>query len=144
MRFWLLEPELQRLINSVFRSALSLPIRASSSEMAQRISGSGWSSALKDGDSTVRVPAVICLKTRHGLDATGKETLLQVYLNDRDSRARNAAAIALATLGKPAPQFIVALENNSRTGDEQTKKAADAALELLKKEGPPQAAENSR
>ena len=100
--------------------------------------------ALKDGESTVRVAAVICLKTRHGLDATGKETLLQVYLNDRDSRALNAAAIALATLGKPAPQFIVALENNSRTGDEQTKKAADAALELLKKEGPPQAAENSR
>ena len=90
-------------------------------------------SALGDHEPTVRVAAAICLKTRPDLDNAGKSILLQAYSNDAESRVRHAAAITLANLGSPAAEFLLALKKNSESENEQTKKAAVAALNLLEK-----------
>ena len=92
--------------------------------------------ALRDAEPTVRVAAAICLKTRSDLDGNGKKSLLEAYLNDPELKVRHAVAIALAAVGQPAPEFVAALEKNLRMGDEQTSKAASAALELLEKRRP--------
>jgi len=89
--------------------------------------------ALRDNEPTVRVAAAICLKTRSDIDAAGRDTLLRVYSSDAESRVRHAAAIALANLGSPAAEFLSALRINSESENEQTKKAAVAALGLLEK-----------
>jgi HEAT repeat protein len=89
--------------------------------------------AVGDNEPTVRVAAAICLKARPDVDDAGKNVLLQAYANDAESRVRHAAAIALANLGEPAPEFVIALRKNSESENEQTKKAAIAALELLEK-----------
>jgi HEAT repeat protein len=89
--------------------------------------------ALGDDEPTVRVAAAICLKARSDMDDAGKNILLQAYSNDAESRVRHAAAIALANLGSPAPEFLIALGKNSESENEQTKKAALAALDLLEK-----------
>jgi HEAT repeat protein len=89
--------------------------------------------ALGDNEPTVRVAAAICLKARPDIDDAGKNILLQAYSNDAESRVRHVAAIALANLGSPAVEFLIALRKNSESENEQTKKAAVAALELLKK-----------
>jgi HEAT repeat protein len=89
--------------------------------------------ALRDHEPTVRVAAAICLKARPDLDDAGKNLLLQAYSNDAESRVRHAAAIALANLGAPAAEFLIALRKNSASENEQTKKAALAALDLLEK-----------
>lgn len=89
--------------------------------------------ALRDHEPTVRVAAAICLKARPDIDDAGKEILLQAYSNDGESRVRHAAAIALANLGSPTAEFLIALKKNSASENEQTKKAAVAALELLEK-----------
>lgn len=89
--------------------------------------------ALGDDEPTVRVAAAICLKARPDVDDAGKNILLQAYSNDTESRVRHAAAIALANLGSPAPEFLIALGKNSESENEQTKKAALAALDLLEK-----------
>jgi HEAT repeat protein len=89
--------------------------------------------ALGDDEPTVRVAAAICLKARPDMDDAGKNILLQAYSNDAESRVRHAAAIALANLGSPAPEFLIALGKNSESENEQTKKAALAALDLLEK-----------
>jgi hypothetical protein len=89
--------------------------------------------ALRDHEPTVRVAAAICLKARPDIDDAGKNILMQAYSNDAESRVRHAAAIALANLGSPAAEFLIALKKNSESENEQTKKAAVAALELLKK-----------
>jgi HEAT repeat protein len=99
--------------------------------------------ALNDPEPTVRVAAVICLKARVDLNAAGKTLLLGTYLNDEEPKVRHAAAIALATVGNAAPEFVAALEKNFLIGDEHTRKAARAALDLLKKEGPLQSAAKS-
>lgn len=88
--------------------------------------------ALEDTDATVRVAAAICLKPRLDVDETGKRRLLEVYRRDGEPKVRHTVAIALAALGKPQPEFISALQENSESEDKQTKKAAIAALELLK------------
>jgi HEAT repeat protein len=92
--------------------------------------------ALADPEPSVRVAAAICLKSRSELTAAGKKTLLDIYLSDPESKVRHAAAVALATLGDPTAEFVAALERNTRIEDEQVKKAANAALELLKKRRP--------
>jgi HEAT repeat protein len=89
--------------------------------------------ALHDADPTVRVSAAICLKLRPDLNDKGKATLLQVYMTDRELKVRNTAAIALASLGSPAPEFLLALRKASESDNDQVRKAAIAALELLEK-----------
>lgn len=99
-------------------------------------SAAAMTAALSDRDAGVRVAAAICLKTRPDLHAGGRSALLNAYLNDEQLKVRHAAAIALASLGEPSPEFLAALENNSRLGEDQVRKAADAALELLEKRRP--------
>jgi hypothetical protein len=89
--------------------------------------------ALHDADPTVRVAAAICLKRRRDVDDAGKDVLLGTYLNDAESKVRHAVAITLASLGEPQAEFVVALRENRESRNEQTKKAAIAALELLEK-----------
>ena len=92
--------------------------------------------AIRDPEPTVRVAAAICLKSRPDLDTLGKEILLDLYLNDAELKVRHAVAIALATLGNPTAEFVAALQKNSRIDNEQIRKAALAALELLEKRRP--------
>ena len=91
--------------------------------------------ALHDIDPTVRVAAAICLKPRRDVDDAGKNLLLGLYLNDVELKVRHAVAITLATLGAPPADFVLAVKANSTSENEQTKKAAIAALELLGKRG---------
>jgi HEAT repeat protein len=90
-------------------------------------------SALGDREPSVRVAAAICLKARSDVGQAGKNLLFQVYSNDAESRVRHAAAITLANLGSPASEFLIALKRNSESENEQTRKAAVAALGLLEK-----------
>src|SRR5437867_4436756 len=89
--------------------------------------------ALGDTDPTVRVAAAICLKLRSDLDDAGKTLLLQVYLTDTELKVRNTAAVALANLGSPAPEFLNALRTASESDNGQVRKAAITALALLEK-----------
>jgi HEAT repeat protein len=89
--------------------------------------------ALHDSEPTVRVAAAICLKPRRDVDDAGKHLLLRLYLNDVELKVRHAVAITLATLGAPQADFVLALKENTRSENEQTKKAAIAALALLEK-----------
>jgi HEAT repeat protein len=93
-------------------------------------------SALQDVEATVRVAAAISLKSRQDVDDAGKSLLLGVYLNDLELKVRHAVAITLANLGEPRPEFVTALKKNCESENEQIKKAALAALELLEKRGP--------
>lgn len=94
---------------------------------------SAFFTALQDSEPTVRVAAAICLKTRMDVDETGKRRLLEAYIHDAEPKVRHTVAITLAALGAPQPDFITALKKNRASEDEQTKKAAIAALELLEK-----------
>lgn len=89
--------------------------------------------ALGDSDATVRVAAAICLRLRPDLDAAGRNALLRIYAEDAEAKVRHTAAIALAYLGEPTAEFMAALRTNSESEDRETRKAALAALELLKK-----------
>ncbi len=89
--------------------------------------------ALSDADPTVRVAAVICLKPRPDVKETGKTLLLKAYVEDSDLRVRNVAAIVLANIGSPSDEFLIALHAASESNDDQSRKTAAAALELLKK-----------
>jgi HEAT repeat protein len=89
--------------------------------------------SLRDADPTVRVAAAICLKLRSDLDEAGKSRLLQVYLTDEELKVRNTAAVALANFGSPSAEFLAALKAASQSENDQTKRAAIAALELLEK-----------
>jgi HEAT repeat protein len=88
---------------------------------------------LRDDNPTVRVAAAICLKQRADLNDNDKSLLLKTYLEDADSRVRNAAAIVLADLGSPSEQFVIALREASESDNRESRKTAGAALELLKK-----------
>jgi hypothetical protein len=89
--------------------------------------------ALGDADATVRVAAAICLRLRSDLDTYGKQTLFKIYAGDAEAKVRHTAAIALAHLGNATPEFLTALRKNSESDDRETRKAALAALDLLKK-----------
>jgi HEAT repeat protein len=89
--------------------------------------------ALGDGDPTVRVAAAICLKPRPDIANSGRQLLLKIYVTDPDPRVRHAAAITLANLGTPSAEFLSALTKSAESDDRQTKKAALAAFELIKK-----------
>lgn len=92
--------------------------------------------SLRDPDPLVRVAAVTSLKTREEIGQDGMEILLQLFLADSDSRVRCNAAVMLAQLGAPNENIRRALEEAGRSEEPQLKKAADAALALLKKRGP--------
>ena len=88
---------------------------------------------LCDANPTVRVAAAICLKQRADLNDNDKNLLLKTYLEDADSRVRNAAAIVLAHLGSPSEEFVIALREASESDNRESRKTAGAALDLLKK-----------
>jgi HEAT repeat protein len=104
--------------------------------LSDHASAAAMVDALRDLDASVRVAAAICLKSRADVDLQGKQSLLEIYLNDAELKVRHAVAIALATLGDPTAEFVAALQKNSRIDNEQIRKAALAALELLEKRRP--------
>ena len=89
--------------------------------------------SLRDDDPTVRVAAVTSLKGRLGIDSGGRKMLYDLFVNDRDLRVRNAAAVTLAQLGSPSEEFLAALKMAEASEHAQLKKAATAALAILKK-----------
>lgn len=90
-------------------------------------------SALRDTDPSVRVAAVTSLKTRNDIDASGKNRLVEIFSSDPEPKVRNAAAITLAQMGSPSKEFLKALERAKESENNQIKKAAFAALNLLDK-----------
>jgi HEAT repeat protein len=92
--------------------------------------------SLQDSDPLVRVAAVTSLKRRPEVGKDGLDSILRLFLEDPDSRVRYSAALTLATLGAPTEEILTALQEASQSGNPQLKKAADAALVLLKKRGP--------
>lgn len=93
--------------------------------------------SLGDADALVRVAAVGSLKNRADLDSKSLNRLLELFLRDPDSRVRCAAAVTLALAGGGSEEIRAALVDASASPDPQLKKAARAALALLKKKGPP-------
>lgn len=91
---------------------------------------------LQDPEPLVRVAATTSLKTRSDVGKEGLDSLLRLFLGDPDPRVRYSAALTLAALGAPTEEIRTALEEASRSEDFQLKKAAIAALALLKKRGP--------
>lgn len=83
---------------------------------------------LDDCDAANRVAALISIKERSDTGKEIRQKMLQLFLSDPESKVRHTAAVALAALGKPSDEFIEALYIAARDGDEQTKKAAKAAL----------------
>lgn len=93
--------------------------------------------SLRDPDPLVRVAAVNSLKNRADIGRDGLNRLLGVFLRDADLRVRRTTALVLGHLGAPTGEIRAALEDASASRDPHLKKAADAALALLKKKGPP-------
>ncbi len=87
--------------------------------------------ALRDGDATVRVAAVISLKYRADGNDLVREALLRNYLHDPEIKVRNAAAVTLANFGSPSEEFMLALQRASQSEHSQTRRAAHAALQIL-------------
>ena len=76
---------------------------------------------------------VTTLKSRAELGKDHLDRLLRLFLEDPDPRVRHTLALTLAELGSPGGAIHSALANASRSDDPNLKKAAIAALELLKK-----------
>jgi HEAT repeat protein len=89
--------------------------------------------SLCDSDPGVRVAAVTSFKTRSDVGRNEEKALLRLLLEDPDGRVKNAAAITLAQLGAAFEEFLTALERASSSQNWQLRKAANAALELIKK-----------
>src|SRR5262245_21126158 len=89
--------------------------------------------ALHDPDPTVRVAAVTSLKMQSGLGERGKSELLELFLRDLDPRVRNTVVVTLAYLGTPSEKFLSELTKATASENEQLKKAANAAFDILKK-----------
>jgi len=100
----------------------------------EKISRGALLRALGDADPLVRVAAVTSLKAFRNIDAA--EKLLQLLASDPDSRVQSSAALALAHRGPPTEQVSRALNDAARSSDAKLAKAARAALELLKENGP--------
>ncbi|HEY7556951.1 MAG TPA: HEAT repeat domain-containing protein [Candidatus Binatia bacterium] len=92
--------------------------------------------AAGDEEPTVRVAALISLKSRSDAGAAARHRLLERFINDPDARVRNASAITLAQLGAPDEAFFRALEQGAQSSDPRARKAALAALALLQKKRP--------
>jgi HEAT repeat protein len=93
--------------------------------------------SLSDSDPGVRVAAVTSFKTRSDIGRNEEKALLRLLLDDPDGRVKNAAAVTLAQLGAASEEFLTALERASSSQDWQLRKAANAALELIKKRSAP-------
>ncbi|MFQ5916594.1 MAG: HEAT repeat domain-containing protein [Candidatus Binatia bacterium] len=91
---------------------------------------------LRDPDPLVRVAAVTSLKIRAEVGKDGLDLLLHLFSEDPDSRVRCSAAITLAQLGAPTERIRTALRDASTSMDPRLKKAASAAMKLLKKKEP--------
>jgi HEAT repeat protein len=100
--------------------------------------------ALNDTDPTVRVTGAICLKLRPDIQEAGKTALLKNYLEDTDRRVRNAAAIVLANLGSPSEDFLIALREESKSANRESRKTAEAALQIRRKRRSASAENESR
>jgi HEAT repeat protein len=88
--------------------------------------------ALCDPDPSVRVAAVTSLRMKLGLSENRKNELLRLFSKDQDLRVRNSAAVTLALLGNPSEEFLSELEKAKASDKTQLKKAASAALDILK------------
>jgi HEAT repeat protein len=93
--------------------------------------------ALHDPDPMVRVAAVTSLKMQSGLSERGKSELLELFLRDLDPRVRNTVVVTLAYLGTPSEEFLSELTKATASENAQLKKAASAALDILKKRSAP-------
>lgn len=89
--------------------------------------------ALSDPDPLVRIAGAAGLKTKANLEVREKDALLTVFLEDPDNRVRSVAAVTLAQTGMPSKNFLQALYHAESGENEQLKRAASAALALLKK-----------
>lgn len=96
----------------------------------------GMLGSLWDPDPLVRLAAVTGMKVRPDLGKDGLDSLLHLFLEDPDSGVRHTAAITLAHLGAPTEEIRTALKDASRSDNPQLKKAANAALDILRKKGP--------
>jgi HEAT repeat protein len=112
--------------------------------LSDRASLTALINALHDPDPTVRVTATICMKLRPDIGEAGKTLLLKSYLGDIDPRVRNAAAIALANLGSPSEDFLIALRERSNSQNRESKKTAEVALQILGKRRSASAENESR
>jgi HEAT repeat protein len=92
--------------------------------------------AARDEEPTVRVAALISLKSRRDAGTAARHELLERFINDPDGRVRNASAVTLAQLGAPDEAFLRALEQGAQSSDRRARKAALAALALLQKKRP--------
>jgi hypothetical protein len=101
-------------------------------ELVDSVSLAALAARLDDSDATVRVAAITSLKTRPDTDSETRQKLLECYRRDPDDRVRHAAAITLASYGAASRAFLEALEKARQSAHPQTKKAAEAALKLLK------------
>lgn len=91
-----------------------------------------FSRALSDPDPLVRIAGAAGLKTTSHLDVREQDALLTVFLEDLDNRVRSVAAITLAQRGTPSEELLRALNRAESSESEQLKRAASAALALLK------------
>jgi HEAT repeat protein len=104
--------------------------------LADDASMAALSSATADQDSTVRVAAVTSLRWRADAGASTRRLLLDRFVGDEDGKVRNAAAVTLAQLGTPDGLFVQALEECVSRGDAHARKAALAALDIIKNKRP--------
>jgi len=88
---------------------------------------------LGDLEPTVRVAAVTSLIKRSDIDSTGRNKLYELFSNDPELKVRNAAAVSLAQMGSPPEGFLAALKKAADSEHAQLRKAAAAALAILKK-----------
>jgi len=93
--------------------------------------------SLSDSDPGVRVAAVTSFKTRSDIGRNEEKALLRLLLEDPDGRVKNAAAVTLAQLGAAFEEFLAALERATSSPNWQLRKAANAALDLIKKRSAP-------
>ena len=89
--------------------------------------------SLGDDDPMVRVAAVTSLKGRLGIDSGGRKMLYDLFVNDRDLKVRNVAAVTLAQLGSPSEEFLAELKMTEASEHAQLRKAATTALAILQK-----------
>lgn len=88
---------------------------------------------LQDPDPLVRVAIVTTLKRRPEMNKNHLDRLLRLFLEDPDPRVRHTLALTLAEAASPGDEIHSALANATLSDDPHLKKAALAALELLKK-----------
>ena len=88
-------------------------------------------SATRDEEATVRVAAVTSLRTRSDVGDSARRRMLEIFLQDDETKVRNASAITLAQLGSPSEDFVAALQSAENGSNAQLRKTATAALSLL-------------